>query len=90
MMAGQPAQRAKLHGAQPLALDQHPILNQVGQQVARTGNSPGPCEVEAQIAGRDGPEYRVRPLDGGSEAVVEERELTYSPASASTGPGSFR
>src|SRR4051812_32965100 len=62
----------------------------VGQQVARTGNSPGPCEVKAQIAGRDGPEYRVRSLDGGFEAVVEERELTYSPASASTGPCSLR
>jgi hypothetical protein len=62
----------------------------VGQQVARTGNSPGPCEVKAQIAGRDGPEYRVRSLDGGFEAVVEERELIYSPASASTAPGSLR
>jgi len=60
----------------------------IGQQVARSGNSPGPCEVTAKIAGPDGPEYRVRSLDGGLEAVVAERELTYSRASASTAPPS--
>jgi len=62
----------------------------VGQQVARTGNSPGLCEVTAKIAGPDGPEYRVRPLDGGLEAVVAERELTYSRALVSTVSGSLR
>jgi hypothetical protein len=62
----------------------------VGQQVARTGISPGSCTVTAKIAGRDGPEYRVRSLDGGLEAVVAERDLTYSRASASTVPGSLR
>jgi hypothetical protein len=61
----------------------------VGQQVARTGNSPGSCEVTAKIAGPDGPEYRVRSLDGNLEAVVAERDLTYSRASASTVSGSF-
>jgi hypothetical protein len=58
----------------------------VGQQVARSGNSPDRCEVTAKIAGPDGPEYRVRSLDGGLEAVVAERELTYSRALASTAP----
>jgi len=62
----------------------------VGQQVARSGSSPGPCEVTAKIAGPDGAEYRVRTLDGGSEAVVAERELTYSRAWASAVRGSFR
>ena len=62
----------------------------VGQQVARSGNSPGLCEVTAKIAGPDGPEYRIRFLDDGLEAVVPERELTYSRASASTVPGSLR
>jgi len=58
----------------------------VGQQVARSGNSPGLCEVTAKIAGPDGPEYRIRSLDGGLEAVVAERDLTYSPAVARTVP----
>ena len=62
----------------------------VGQQVAGLGNSPASCEVTAKIAGPDGPEYRVRSLDGGGQAVVAERELTYSRASASTVPGSLR
>ena len=62
----------------------------VGQHVARSGNSPGLCEVTAKIAGPDGPEYRVRSLDGGLEAVVPERDLTYSRASASPAPGSPR
>ena len=62
----------------------------VGQQVAGTGNSPGPCEITAKISGPDGPEYRVRFLDGGSEAVVAERELTYSRAPASPAPGALR
>jgi len=44
--------------------------------------------VTAKIAGPDGPEYRVRSLDGGLEAVVAERDLTYSRASASTAPPS--
>ena len=62
----------------------------VGQQVACPGHSPGSCEITAKIAGSDGPEYRVRSLDGGLEAVVAERELTYSRASASAVPGSLR
>jgi hypothetical protein len=62
----------------------------VGQQVTRIGNSPGSCEVTAKIAGPDGPEYRVRFLDGSSQAVVAERELTYSLAVASTVPVSPR
>jgi len=62
----------------------------IGQQVARSGNSPGLCEVTAKIAGPDGPEYRVRSLDGGLEAVVPERKLTYSRASASPASGSPR
>ena len=62
----------------------------IGQQVARSGNSPGLCEVTAKIAGPDGPEYRVRSLDGGLEAVVPERDLTYSRASASPASGSPR
>jgi hypothetical protein len=60
----------------------------VGQQVARSGNSPGSCEVTAKIAGPDGPEYRVRSLDGSVQALVAERELTYSRALASTAPPS--
>src|SRR5215204_503655 len=48
------------------------------------------AEVTAKIAGPDGPEYRIRSLDGGLEAVVAERELTYSRAAASTVPGSLR
>ena len=62
----------------------------VGQQVARSGNSPGPCEVTAKIAGPDGPEYRVRLLDGSVQAGVAERELTYSRASTSPAPGSLQ
>ena len=62
----------------------------IGQQVARSGNSPGLCEVTAKIAGPDGPEYRVRSLDGGLEAVVAERDLTYSRAAASPAPGALR
>ena len=62
----------------------------VGQQVAHSGNSPGSCEVTAKNDGPDGPEYRVRSLDGGAQAVVAERELTYSRASASPVPGSLR
>ena len=62
----------------------------IGQQVARSGNSPGLCEVTAKIAGPDGPEYRIRSLDGGLEAVVAERELTYSRALVSTVSGSLR
>ena len=60
----------------------------VGQQVARSGNSPGPCEVTAKIAGPDGPEYRVKFSDGSVQAGVAERELTYSRALASTAPPS--
>jgi len=62
----------------------------IGQQVARSGNSPGLCEVTAKIAGPDGPEYRVRSLDSRLEAVVAERDLTYSRASASPVSGSPR
>ena len=52
----------------------------VGQQVARSGPSSGSCEVTALIAGRHGPEYRIRSLDGSfrAETVVAERELTYA------------
>ena len=62
----------------------------VGQPGACPGTSPGPCTVTAQVAGPDGPEYRVRFLDSGLEAVVAERELIYSRTSASTAPGSSR
>ena len=62
----------------------------VGQQVARPGNSPASCEVTAKIAGPDGPEYRVRFSDGSVQAGVAERELSYSRASTSTDPGSPR
>jgi len=62
----------------------------VGQPVACPGASPGPCTVTAQVAGSDGPEYRVSFLDSGLEAVMAERELIYSRASASTAPGSPR
>ena len=58
----------------------------VGQQVARSGQNPGSCEVTALLAGRNGPEYRIRSLDGGFRAVVEERELSYTRASAGTVP----
>jgi hypothetical protein len=53
----------------------------VGQQVTRSGETPTPCAVIAQIDGPDGPEYRIK--SGRSETVVGERELTYS-----TGPAS--
>jgi len=62
----------------------------VGQQVACSAQSPSSCTVTAQVAGPDGPEYRVRFLDSGLEAVMAERELIYSRASASTAPGSPR
>ncbi len=47
----------------------------VGQEVTRFGETPISCQVIAQIAGSNGPEYRIR--FGTSEAVVAERELTY-------------
>jgi hypothetical protein len=62
----------------------------VGQQVAHSGNSPGSCEVTAKNDGPDGPEYRVRFLDGSVQAGVAERDLTYARASARTDPGSPR
>ncbi len=62
----------------------------VRQQVARPGRNPGSYEITAQIAGQDGPEYRIRSLEGDLEAVVPERELTYSRASASPVPVSRR
>ena len=62
----------------------------VGQPVACPGTSPGPCTVTAQVAGSDGPEYRVRFLDSGLEAVVAERELTYALTVASTVPDILR
>ena len=62
----------------------------VGQQVAHTGNSPGFCEVTAKIAGPDGPEYRVRFLDGSVRAGVAECDLTYALAVACAAPGSPR
>jgi len=62
----------------------------IGQQVAHTGNSPGSSEVTAKNDGPDGPEYRVRFLDGSGQAVVAERKLTYSLAVASTVPVSPR
>ena len=58
----------------------------VGQHVARSGNSPGLCEVTAKIAGPDGPEYRIRLLDGSVQAGVAERELTYALTVARTVP----
>jgi len=58
----------------------------VGQHVARSGRSPGSYEVTALIADRNGPEYRIRSLEGGLEAVVPERELTYSRAWAPQRP----
>ena len=62
----------------------------VGQQVARPGNSPASCEVTAKIAGPDGPEYSVRFSDGSVQAGVAERELTYALAVARTVPVSPR
>jgi hypothetical protein len=47
----------------------------VGQQVTHSGQPPTSGQVIAQLAGADGPEYRVR--FGPSEIVVHERELTY-------------
>jgi len=59
----------------------------VGQHVTGSGRSPGSFEVTALIADRNGPEYRIRSLEGGGlEAVVPERELTYSRAWASQKP----
>jgi len=58
----------------------------VGQHVARSGNSPGLCEVTAKIAGPDGPEYRIRLLDGSVQVGVAERDIIYSPAVARTVP----
>ena len=62
----------------------------VGQQVVvRSGETPSSCAVPnscavtAQIAGRDGPEYRVKSLDNSFEAVVPERDVRYTPALAS-------
>lgn len=62
----------------------------VGQHVAGSGKSPGSYEVTALIAGRDGPEYRIRSLEGDLETVVPERDLTYPRASASSVPASRR
>ena len=62
----------------------------VGQHVAGLGKNPSAYEVTALIAGRDGPEYRIRSLEGRFEAVVPERDLTYSRASASPVPVSQR
>ena len=64
--------------------DKHPFI--VGQQVARPEQKVSSCEVMALIGGRDGPEYRVRSLDSGFEAVVAERELAYALGSTSTVP----
>jgi hypothetical protein len=47
----------------------------VGQQVTHSSEPPIFGQVVAQLAGADGPEYRVR--FGRSEIVVHERELTY-------------
>jgi hypothetical protein len=47
----------------------------VGQQVTHSREPPTFGQVVAQLAGADGPEYRVR--FGRSEIVVPERELTY-------------
>ena len=58
----------------------------VGQHVAGSGNSPGAYKVIALIAGRDGPEYQIRSLEGGRQAVVPERGLTYARASARSAP----
>ena len=58
----------------------------VGQQVVCSAQSPSSCTVTAQVAGPDGPEYRVRFLDSGLEAVMAERELTYALTVASTVP----
>ena len=62
----------------------------LGQRVACLSNSPGPCEVTAKISGPDGPEYRVRFLDGSVQAGVAERDLTYSLTVAHTVPSSPR
>jgi hypothetical protein len=62
----------------------------VGQQVAHSGSSPGSCKVTAKNDGPDGPEYRVRFLDGSVQAGVAERELTYALAVARTVPVSPR
>ena len=48
----------------------------VGQQVTHSGETPRFGQVVAQLAGADGPEYRVR--FGHLEVVVHERELTYA------------
>jgi len=59
----------------------------VGQQVACATKGPSSCEVTALVAGRHGPEYRIRCSDDSREAVVAERELAYAgAASASTVP----
>lgn len=47
----------------------------VGQQVTHSGEPPTFGRIVAQLAGADGPEYRVR--FGRSEIVVHERKLTY-------------
>jgi len=47
----------------------------VGQQVTQTTEPPRSGQIVAQLAGADGPEYRVR--SGRSETVVHERNLTY-------------
>ena len=48
----------------------------VGQQVTHSVEPPTFGQVVAQLAGADGPEYRVR--FGRSEIVIHERELTYA------------
>jgi hypothetical protein len=47
----------------------------VGQQVTQTSEPPTFGRVVAQLAGADGPEYRVS--FGRAEIIVRERELTY-------------
>jgi hypothetical protein len=47
----------------------------VGQKVTHSGEPPSFGQVVAQLAGADGPEYRVR--FGRSENIVHEREPTY-------------
>jgi hypothetical protein len=47
----------------------------VGQEVTHSGQDTTFGRVVAQLAGADGPEYRVS--FGRAEIVVRERELTY-------------
>ena len=56
----------------------------VGQRVAQLGEISASCEVLALVDSAEGLKYRIK-SDRGPEAILAERDLTYSNESARTG-----